>query len=404
MKITSVDAVVVDFYRTNLVLVRVSTDDGVTGLGEATLEGKERAVQGALAEVAEAVTGLDPTRIADTLYRLTRDWYWRGGPVIMTALSALEMALWDISARALGVPVSRMLGGTTRDRVPAYANGWFSGASTPQDYADAAARTVATGFRGLKWDPFENYDQVITTAQLDRVLAQIQAVRDAVGGEVELFVEGHGRFDVRHAILVARQIAPFEPVWFEEPCPPDNLDALVDIRRASPVPIAAGERWFGRQAFVPALARQAVDFVQPDVTHSGGLSELAFISTLASTSYVGFAPHNPSGPLSTAATLQLAATLPNFRYLEIMATDVPWRSDISNERLQLTEDGDVLIPEGVGLGIELDLEEAAKHPFTPRPMRLFDDAIYDIRPPDARSYFNLEPVGTRPVTQEPGSD
>ncbi len=389
MKITSVDTFVIDFYRTNLVIVRVCTDEGIAGLGEATLEGKERAVQGAIAELAEAVTGLDPTRISGTLYELARDWYWRGGPVVTTALSSLEMALWDISARELGVPVSRLFGGATRDRVRAYANGWFSRASTPEDYAAAATRTVATGFRGLKWDPFENHDLVIGSRQLDRVLAQIDAVRSAVGPDVELFIEGHGRFDVRHAILVAREIAQFDPVWFEEPCPPDNLDALVDVRRASPVAIAAGERWFGRQAFVPALARQAVDFVQPDVTHAGGLAELAFISTLAATSYVGFAPHNPSGPLSTAATLQLGATLPNFRYLEIMATDVPWRPDVTDERLTLTEEGDVLVPPGVGLGIELDLEEIARHPFTPHPMRLFDDAVYDIRPHDERSFFNL---------------
>jgi galactonate dehydratase len=389
MKIASVDTLVVDFYRTNLVIVRVTTDEGIVGLGEATLEGKERAVQGVLAELAEAVVGVDPTRISGLLYELARDWYWRGGPVIMTALSSLEMALWDISARELGVPVSRLLGGATRDRVRAYANGWFSGAATPEDYAVAARRTVESGFRGLKWDPFENYDLTITSQQLDRVLAQIDAVRCAVGRHVELFIEGHGRFDVRHATKIAREIAQFDPVWFEEPCPPDNLDALVDIRRASPVPIAAGERWFGRQGFAPALARQAVDFVQPDVTHAGGIAELAFISTLAATSYIGFAPHNPSGPLSTAATLQLGATLPNFRYLEIMATDVPWRPEITTERLVLTPEGDILIPPGVGLGIDLDLEAITRHPFTPHPMRIFGDAVTDIRPSDEVSFFNL---------------
>ncbi len=143
---------------------------------------------------------------------------------------------------------------------------------------------------------------------------------------------------------------------------------------------------------MPVLARNAVDFVQPDVTHAGGLLELSFISTLAAAHYVPFAPHNPSGPLSTAATLQLAATLPNFRYLEIMAVDVPWRSSISNEALVLTEDGDVMIPEGVGLGIELDFDAIAEYPYSPHPMRLFNDAVADIRPADARSYFNLSPA------------
>lgn len=394
MKITSIDTLVTDFYRTNLVVLRVSTDEGIVGLGEATLEGKERAVQGAIAELADAVTGLDPTRISGTIYEVTRDWYWRGGPVIMTALSALEMALWDISARALDVPLSRMLGGATRDRVRAYANGWFSGAVTAEDYAEAATDTVATGFRGLKWDPFENYDLVITSRQLDRVAAQIDAVRSAVGPDVELFIEGHGRFDVRHAVLVAREIAQFEPVWFEEPCPPDNLDALVDIRRVSSVPIAAGERWFERHDFVSALTRQAVDFVQPDATHAGGIGALRFVSELAASAHVGFAPHNPSGPLSTAVTLQLAAALPNFRYLEIMATDVPWRPKISNERLTLTPDGDVLIPTAApGLGIDLDEDAMSEHPFTPRPMQLFRNAVSDIRPPDAQSFFNLDMPG-----------
>lgn len=390
VKITAVKTHTVDFYRTNLVFVTVHADNGLVGTGEGTLEGRERAVQGAVADISDSLIGRDPTRIAHTMYELVRDGYWRGGPVVMTALSAIEVALWDLSARALNVPIHRMIGGQTRDRVRAYANGWFSGARTPEDYADAAVRTVATGFRGLKWDPFENFDLVMSTAELDRALAQLDAVRSAVGKDVELFVEGHGRFDVATATRVAREIEQFDPVWFEEPCPPDNLDALAEVRRTSPVPIAAGERWFGRQGAVPAISRHLVDFIQPDVTHAGGIFELAFISTMASTEYIGFAPHNPSGPISTAASLQLGAALPNFRYLEIMATDVPWRPDISSERLTLTPEGDVLIPDAIGHGIELDFDAMAEHPFVPHPLRLFEEAVYDIRPRDEISFFNLE--------------
>ncbi|KRE75179.1 MULTISPECIES: mandelate racemase/muconate lactonizing enzyme family protein [Micrococcaceae] len=395
MKITHLDTVVVDFYRTNLIFVRLTTDEGLTGIAEATLEGQEHAVLGAVAVLAEAVRGKDPTRITQTIYELNRDAYWRGGPVSMTALSALEMAMWDVSARALGVPVHRMLGGQVRDRVRAYANGWFSGAITPEAFAEAAVRTVGQGFRGLKWDPFEAADLFLEPRDLGRMLEPVEAVRAAVGDDVELFIEGHGRFDVPTAIRVARELERFQPVFFEEPCPPDGIDALVEVRSKSPVPIAAGERWMGRNTFIPALARNAVDYIQPDVTHAGGLLELSFISTLAAAHYVPFAPHNPSGPLSTAATLQLGATLPNFRYLEIMATDVPWRSDISSERLQLTADGDVMIPEGAGLGIDLDYDAIAEHPFTPHPMRIFSDVVADIRPPDARSYFNLAGAGVR---------
>jgi galactonate dehydratase len=389
MKITNLDTVVVDFYRTNLIFVRLTTDEGLTGIAEATLEGQEHAVRGAVAVLADAVRGKDPTRITQTIYEVNRDAYWRGGPVSMTALIALEMAMWDVSARALGVPVHRMLGGQVRDRVRAYANGWFSGAKTPEEFAEAAVQTVAQGFRGLKWDPFEAADLILGPGDLRRMLEPVAAVREAVGDDVELFIEGHGRFDVPTAIRVARELEQFQPVFFEEPCPPDGLDALIEVRSKSPVAIAAGERWMGRNVFIPALARKAVDYIQPDATHAGGLLELSFISTLAAAHYVPFAPHNPSGPLSTAATLQLGAALPNFRYLEIMATDVPWRSDISNERLRLTEDGDVMIPEGVGLGIDLDFDAIAEHPFAPHPMRIFSDVVADIRPPDARSYFNL---------------
>ncbi|WP_108251463.1 mandelate racemase/muconate lactonizing enzyme family protein [Planctomonas deserti] len=388
MRITKLDTVTVDFYRTNLIFLVVRTDEGITGVAEATLEGQELAVHGAVRLLEQAVVGKDPTRISQLIYETARNGYWRGGPVTGTAFSALEMALWDISARALGVPVHRMLGGAIRDRVRAYANGWFSGASKPEHFAEAAVATVASGFRGLKWDPFEASDLHLTDRDIDRMLEPVAAVRDAVGSDVELFIEGHGRFDVPTAIRVARRLEQFNPVFFEEPCPPEGVDAMIEIRRHSPVAIAAGERWYGRQGFVSALERGAVDFVQPDVTHAGGLLELSFISTLAAHHYVPFAPHNPSGPLSTAATLQLGATLPNFRYLEIMAIDVPWRSDISDERLQLTADGDVMIPEGVGLGIELDFDAIADHPYTPHPMRIFQDAVADIRPPDARSYFN----------------
>jgi galactonate dehydratase len=381
MIITNLDTVVVDFYRTNLIFVRLHTDSGLTGVAEATLEGQEHAVLGAVAVLADAVRGKDPTRIAHTIYELNRDAYWR-----------VEMAMWDVSARALGVPVHRMLGGQVRDRVRAYANGWYSGAKTPEDFADAAVQTVAQGFRGLKWDPFEAADLTLKPGDLRRMLEPVAAVREAVGDDVEIFIEGHGRFDVPTAIRVAREIEQFQPVFFEEPCPPDGIDSLIEIRSKSPVPIAAGERWFGRNTFVPVLARNAVDYIQPDVTHAGGLLELSFISTLAAAHYIPFAPHNPSGPLSTAATLQLGAMLPNFRYLEIMASDVPWRSEISNERLQLTEEGDILIPDSVGLGIELDFDAIAEHPYTPHPMRIFNDAVADIRPPDARSYFNLEPA------------
>src|SRR4051812_24986003 len=217
MKITKLETVAVDFYRTNLVFLVLRTDEGLIGVAEATLEGQEHAVRGAVAILAEAVRGKDPLRISQNIYELNRDGYWRGGPVTMTALSALEMAMWDVSARALDVPVHRMLGGQIRDRVRAYANGWFSGARTPEDFAEAAVKTIEQGFRGLKWDPFEAADLEVKPAALRRMLEPVAAVREAVGDDIELFIEGHGRFDVPTAIRVARELEQFQPVFFEEP-------------------------------------------------------------------------------------------------------------------------------------------------------------------------------------------
>ena len=386
MKITKLATFVVHCYRTNWVFVKILTDDGVSGVGEATLEMKEKTVEAAVLELRDYLLGKDPTQIERHVHVLYRDSYWRVGPVLMSAISAVEMALWDISATALGVPVHRMLGGRCNDRVKAYANAWFAGAKTPEAFAQKAKEAAARGFLALKWDPFGAAYMNLSTKELDAALAVVGAVRDAVGKEVDLLIEGHGRFNVPTALAVARQLAPFRPLFLEEPVPPDNLDALADVRRGSPIAIAAGERLYHRTQFRELFEKHAADVIQPDVSHAGGVGECKKIAAMAEIYQLPFAPHNPSGPVAMAATLQLAACTPNFYLIETMANDVPWRKDLTTESL-VFKDGYFEIPDRPGLGLELNEDAFAAHPYQPRPLRHYRGDLTDVRPPRAEPYF-----------------
>ncbi|MHB8901230.1 MAG: galactonate dehydratase, partial [Thermoguttaceae bacterium] len=378
MKITDLKTYIVHCYRTNWVFVKVETDEGISGIGEATLEMKEKTVETAVLELRDYLLGKDPRQIERHFHVMYRDSYWRIGPVLMSALSAVEMALWDLSARELGVPVHRLLGGKCNDRVKAYANAWFAGAKTPEAFAAKAREAVARGFLALKWDPFGSAYMNISGKELDHALAVVGAVREAVGSEIDLLIEGHGRFNVPTACRIARELEPMRPLFFEEPVPPDNLDALADVRSKSPVPIAAGERLYHRCQFRELFEKRAADFIQPDLSHAGGLGECKKIAAMAEAYHLAFAPHNPSGPVANAATLQLAASTPNFCLLETMATDIPWRKDLTTEKL-VFKDGYFEIPDGPGLGIELNEEAFAAHPYEARPLRHYRGDLTDIR-------------------------
>ncbi|NMA08384.1 MAG: galactonate dehydratase [Clostridiales bacterium] len=386
MKVTEVKTFAVDCFRTNWMFVKVYTDDGIDGVGEATLEYKEKALTGAVEHIRDYLVGEDPRDIERHVHAIYRDAYWRGGAVLMSALSAVEMALWDILGKSLGVPVYRMLGGKIRDRVRLYVNGWFAGAKTPEEFGEKAKSAVRRGVSALKWDPFGKAYLELSNADLTRALNCIQAVRDAVGPDVDLLIEGHGRFDVPTGIRIARELEPFRPYWFEEPTPPDNLEALRAVREKSPVPIAAGERLYTLRDFRELFEMRAADFIQPDVSHAGGILELLKIAAVAETYYIPFAPHNPSGPVANAATLQLAACVPNFRILEIMYSDVVWRKEVTNEQLTC-ENGELLIPEKPGLGVELNEDACLAHPYTPHTLRHYTGALTDIRPAETEFYF-----------------
>lgn len=386
MKVTDIKIFTVDCFRTNWVFVKVYTDEGIDGVGEATLEYKEEALWGAVSHIKEYLTGKNPLDIEKHWHNIYRDAYWRGGAVLMSALSAVETALWDILGKSLGVPVYQLMGGKVNDSVRIYVNGWFSGAKEPEEFAEKAKAAVSRGVTAMKWDPFGKSYMNISNRDLDKAIRCVGAVRDAVGSEVDLLIEGHGRFNIPTAIKISKELAQFKPMWFEEPVPPDNLDALREMKDKSPVAISAGERLYTRWDYRSMFDKAAADYIQPDISHAGGIMELKKIAAEAESRYIPFAPHNPSGPVANAATLQLAASCPNFCILEIMYSDVEWRKSVTNELLEYA-DGCIKIPDKPGLGIEIDETECLKHPYKPHTLRHYTGALTDIRPEKTEFYF-----------------
>lgn len=386
MKVTDIKCFAVDCFRTNWVFVKVYTDEGIDGVGEATLEYKEKALLGAVGHIKEYMLGQNPLDIEKHWHSIYRDAYWRGGAVLMSALSAVETALWDILGKSLNIPVYRLLGGKANERVRIYVNGWFAGAKTPKEFGEKAKAAAERGVTAMKWDPFGKNYLEISNKELDTALECIAEVRSAVGDDVDLLIEGHGRFNIATGIKIAKELEQFKPMFFEEPVPPDNIDAIREVREKSPIAIAAGERLYTRWGFRQLFDKHAADFIQPDISHAGGISELKKIAAEAQSRYIAFAPHNPSGPVANAATLQLAAACPNFSILEIMYSDVPWRKEVTNERLNYS-DGYMGIPDKPGLGIEIDENECLKHPYKPHTLRHYTGALTDIRPPESEFYF-----------------
>ena len=374
MKISRQRVFVVNAARTNFVFLKLYTDSGIDGVGEATLEWKTQAVVAALGELERALVGREAFQTEHIIETLHRDSYWRTGAVFRSALGAVEAALLDIKGKALGVPVYDLLGGRQRDRVRCYANHWFFGARTPDEYHAKARAAVAMGYRALKWDPFESTWLEMDRPQRTRTIAIVEAVRAATGPDVELMLDVHGRLNVPTAIAMCRELARFDLAWIEEPTPPESVAALAEVRAKSPVPIAAGERYFEPERFLELIERKAVDILQPDVCHLGGMLETKKVAGLAHMRFLPVAPHNPTGPVMNAMTLHLSAAIPNFSIFETVSRDAPWRKEIVTEDLTF-EDGDILVPRGPGLGVALNEEACEKHPYQPNDVPLFDGSI-----------------------------
>jgi galactonate dehydratase len=365
MRITEIKTLMAYGGRQTWAFVVVETDAGIAGVGEASLEGKERAVEAAVGDLARFVVGQDPTRIEHLWQIMYRHGFWRGGVVLNTALSGIEQALWDIAGKELGVPVWRLLGGACRDRIQLYTH--CGGGSTEELCANAQA-LVAGGWRALKTGTasYERFDT--ERACIDAAVERIGALRQAVGPDVLIMIDAHGKHRPGQAIRLLRALEPFDLFFFEEPVPPDNVDALANLRAAGlNVNLATGERLFTKWGYRELLERQYVDIIQPDVCHDGGILETVKIAAMAETYYVRVAPHNPNGPVATAASLQLAACLPTFCILEY-AENQPWRDRVIRDPLEIV-DGWAELPDKPGLGVELDLEAIAQLPYEPKDYR-----------------------------------
>ena len=388
MKITKLKTYICNCFRTKWVFFKVETDSGIHGWGEATLEYREPTIAAAIHDLEGWLIGRDPHNIEAFRHDCYRDAYWRGGPVLMSALAGVEIALWDIKGKALGVPVWQLLGGKVRDAVPIYVNGWFAPAKTPDEFAAKAAAVREHRFLGCKWDPFGKAWQQIGRRELDSAMECVRKVSETVGQDVLLLIEGHGRFDIPTAVKIGRRLEEFDICWFEEPLPPDDLNGMREVKERVRVSLAAGERLYNRYEYRQFFDLNCADYIQPDISHAGGIFEMRLLGAEAEARHIGFCPHNPSGPVANAATLQLAGCVPNFVILEMMMTDVPYRAEICDEELVVRE-GRMVIPDRPGIGIDLDENELLKHPYQPVGLRHYRGDLTDIRPPDAVKYYRV---------------
>ena len=345
--------------RTNLIFVEVRTDAGLTGVGEASLEGKTEAVVGAVHDLADYLIGQDATRIGHHWQTMYRHAFWRGGVVILSAISGIEQALWDIFGKALGVPVYQVLGGKVRDRVRLYANG--PRGDSPEEVAESCRRLVEAGWGALKLVPFDAVPGVAGPRELADARHRLQLVRDAVGPDVDVLIDCHGRLSPTAAIQMAEALEEFDIFFFEEPVLPEDPRALAEVAARITIPVATGERLFTKWGFREVLALGAADVLQPDLAHCGGILEARQIAAAAEVSFVGVAPHNPYSWLLTMASLQLDFATPNFLIQEFLVDHPPEVERLFAQPFTWLPGGWVEPPTAPGLGVELDWDAVHAH-------------------------------------------
>jgi galactonate dehydratase len=355
----------------NWIFVEVITDSGLKGVGEATNWPGSWMVVSALEQMKPMLIGEDPSRIDAIWNKLYRHFNYIGiAGVVVSALSGIDIALWDLKGKSLGTPVYDLLGGRYRDKLLLYANGWFLGEDLNADaYLRAAELVVHSGFTGLKCDPFRNvYDadadpdgREISACEERCGIEIIARMRESLPEAMEIAVDTHARFNAVTTIRLAQGLSEYRLMWYEEPVPPENVDALRAIRSRLPVPIALGERLYTRQGFRPILEGGLADYLMPDVTRTGGISEMRKIASAAEIYYVPISPHNPNGPISTLAAAHAMMATPNFHRLEFWWKDVPWRDNVLTAPL-CVEGGHLILSGAPGLGVDLNVDECLKHP------------------------------------------
>ena len=366
MKISKVTPLIMGTPWRNLTYVKVETDEGLEGVGEVRVLNRTDALLGYLKEaVPRYVLGQDPFDIERIVQRMLRNDFVGGNDISMSGIAIIEMACWDIMGKALNQPVYRLLGGAVREKIKAYANGWYTVERSPDEFHAAAKRAVAKGYRALKFDPFGEGYLELEAAEKRRVVSLVEAVRDAVGPDVDIFIEMHGRFNPITAIEMIRELAPFKPGWAEEPVPPDNLKALkkvADAVNGLGVPIATGERLHTLYQCRELFEYQAADILQVDISHFGGIKYTKKLAGWAEAYYMLVAPHNVGGPVSTAAAFHFAASTQNFKIQENFNDFGEPYVKQAVTGLPEIEDGYFPLPKGPGLGVTLNEDVILEHP------------------------------------------
>ncbi|GAB4006050.1 galactonate dehydratase [Spirosoma sp. KCTC 42546] len=340
VKITKLETFLV---KPRWVFLKIHTDVGVHGLGEPLLEGRALTIQTAIKEVEPYLIGKDPRHVVHHWQAIYRHAFYRGGPILTSALSGIDHALWDIKGKLLNVPVYELLGGPTRDRVRIYGR-----ASNAEDIK----KRKAEGYTVIKTGvAHKNPANIVENPQfINYAVENFASLREAGGPNMDIAIDFHGNISPQTAKVLIKQLEPFQPMFVEEPCQAQNVDILADIARGTHLPIAAGERIFTKWGFRELLEKKAVSIVQPDLCHAGGITEGRLIAGMAEAYYVPVAPHNPMGPISLAAGLHLAASIPNF----LVQEQVSLGEGYVKNPFKLQSDGTVMIPKGPGLGVELD--------------------------------------------------
>jgi galactonate dehydratase len=349
VKITKLETFLV---KPRWLFLKIHTDEGLVGLGEPILEGRALTCAQAVDELAPYLIGKDPRRVVHHWQAMYRHAFYRGGPLLTSALSGVEQALWDLAGKSLGVPVYQLFGGPTRDRIRVYKH-----ASDPEkikEWMDLGFTAFKTGVRGGR--PARIVENV---AFVDRAVEHFAALREAAGPEADIAIDFHGAISPQTAKLLIKALEPYQPMFIEEPCQCQNVDVMAEIARGTHLPIATGERVFTKWGFREVLEKHAATILQPDLCHAGGINEVRIIAGMAEAYYAAVAPHNPLGPISLAACIQLDASIPNFVCQEHTTLGEGY---LKNPFVAV--EGFVELPTGPGLGIELDedaLEEKIDH-------------------------------------------
>jgi galactonate dehydratase len=372
VKIVSITTRVVNAEMRNWVFVRVETDQpGLYGWGEATLEWKTRAVAGAVEDLAPLLIGKDPRDIEQLVRIMKKQSFWRLGVIGMSAVSGIEIALWDILGKSLDVPVWRLLGGKVRDKVAVYTHLGLGDMRAVYESMDAeplvqrAREVVDKGYKAFKavFIPYTHFHAPL--AEIGKVARLMEALRDAVGPSVEIMIDFHGRTaSVGAALAYIEALEPGRPMFVEEVLPPGDTAGLIAIAAKTTVPLATGERLVDRIEFNELFQSRAIDIAQPDICHCGGLLEAKKIAAMADACSIGVAPHNPLGPIAGVAALHFAVSTPNHVIQEEMVGAVPWYFDVVQGPIRMV-DGFWQVPEAPGLGIEVNEKACAAHPFAP---------------------------------------